>query len=78
MELAGAKGANLKQTEKAGSFAVIDIMRFMLKNAVVVHCGQCLKNTVRRIVVICQFIAANYELTVAPLAGAWIETTKAV
>jgi hypothetical protein len=67
-------GANPKQTEKAGRFAVVDFTRIMQKNAVAAPHEQRLKNEVRGNVVIRQFISASYELTVAPHAGAWIET----
>ncbi len=66
--------ANLKRTEKAGRFAVVDFMRIMLKNAVAAPREHRLKNEVRGNAVIRQFISVSYELTVAPHAGAWIET----
>jgi hypothetical protein len=46
----------------------------MLKNAVAAPREHRLKNEVRGNAVIRQFISASYELTVAPHAGAWIET----
>ena len=67
-------GANPKQTEKAGRFAVVDFMRIMLKNAVATPREHRLKNEVRGNAVKCRIAAASCGSTVAPHAGAWIET----
>ena len=74
--MAGGKsgGANPKQTEKAGRFAPVDFMKFMQKNAVVAPREQRLKNEVRKIAAKCQIAAVSCGSTVAPHAGAWIET----
>ncbi len=47
------RSANLKQTEKAGKFALADFMRIMLKNAVAAPREQRLKNEVCGNVVKC-------------------------
>jgi hypothetical protein len=62
--------------KKAGSFALADFMRIMLKNAVAAPREQRLKNEVRKNAVKCRIAAVSCNSTVAPHTGAWIETGK--